>query len=274
MINSNIPNKIKKSILNSGIIITIDDLIGNFKINRITASNYLSRLEKDGLITRIGRGEYLSIQKSKLKPEIDQKIVEIYNLIKEKSPYLDFVIWSIFNLKGFFHDIPMNNIIFIEAEETFELKSIKERLFENDIESLTNPKSKEFEEVSFRKEIPTLLFKRKNLYGTIKINDIKTAISERCFIDLYYYVTRENLNYPIDVLKDMLIKMIQTGEFNFSFAMRYSKIRNIEFELFLIISKLHTELFNYIPKKFGENILKIKNNMNQFFGKGWDNGFF
>jgi hypothetical protein len=56
--------------------------------------------------------------------------------------------------------------------------------------------------------------------------------------------------------------------------MRYAKIRNIEFEVFLIISKLSNELPNYIPKKFGENISKIKNNLNQFFGKGWADGFF
>jgi len=274
MSNSKIPDKIKKGILNSDNFITINDLNKKFDIKRITASNYLSRLEKEGLITRIGRGEYLSTQKSKLKPEIDQKIVEIHNLIKKNSPFLEFIIWSIFNFKEFFHNIPIKNYIFIEAQELFELKAIKDRLFENDIESIMDPNSKDFEEVSFRKEIPIFLFKRKNFYGIININEIKTASSERCILDLYYYITRKHLNYPIEEIKDTLIKMIQTGEFNFSFAMRYAKNRNIEFEVFLIISKLHNKLPNYIPKKFGENISNIKNNLNQFFGKGWADGFF
>ncbi len=274
MIDSQIPIKIKESILTSDNFITINDLIENFKIKRITASNYLSRLEKDGLITRIGRGEYLSIQKSRLKPEIGQELVEISNLIKENSPYLEFIIWSIFNLKDFFHDIPMKNYIFIEAEELFDLKTIKERLFDKDKESIINPNSTDFEDISFRKEFPILLFKRKNLYGTTKIGDIKTSISERCILDLYYYITRKNLNFPIEELKDILKKMIQTGEFNFSFAMRYAKIRNIEFEIFLIISKMYNEFPKYIPKKFGEIFLKIKENLNRFFGEGWFNGFF
>ena len=274
MSNSKIPDKIKKGILNSDNFITINDLNKKFDIKRITASNYLSRLEKEGLITRIGRGEYLTTQKSKLKPEIDPQIVEIHNLIKKNSPFLEFIIWSIFNFKDFFQNIPVKNYIFIEAEELFELNAIKERLFENNIESIIVPNSKDFEEVSFRKEIPIFLFKRKSLYGTIKMNDLITAISERCILDMYYYITKKLLNYPIEELKAILIKMIQTGEFNFSFAMRYARIRNIEFEVFLIISKLRDQLPNYIPKKFGENISKIKSNLNQFFGKGWADGFF
>jgi DNA-binding Lrp family transcriptional regulator len=227
MSNSKIPDKIKKGILNSDKYITINELNKKFNIKRITASNYLSRLKKEGLITRIGRGEYLSIQKSKLKPEFDQQIVELHNLIKKNSPFLEFIIWSIFNFKEFFHNIPVKNYIFIEVEELFELKAIKERLFENNIESIIDPNSKDFEEVSFRKEIPVFLFKRKNLYGTIKMNDLITAISERCILDMYYYITKKHLNYPIEELKAILIKMIQTGEFNFSFAMRYAKIRNL-----------------------------------------------
>ncbi|MHA1252343.1 MAG: DUF6577 family protein, partial [Candidatus Helarchaeota archaeon] len=134
--SNTIPEKIKEGILNSVNIITINNLTNKFNIKRITATNYLSRLERDGFITRIGKGLYLPLQKSKLKPEIDPKIKEINNIIKENSPYLEFIIWSIFNLKKFFHNIPIKNYIFIEAAEMFELKSIKERLFENNIESI------------------------------------------------------------------------------------------------------------------------------------------
>ncbi len=267
-----ISEKIKNSIISSESIITIKELVNRFDIKRITATNYLSRLEREGLITRIGRGEYLSLQKSKLKPEIDPKLEEIHGYIKEDSPFLEFIIWSIFNFKDFFHYIPIKNYIFIEAAGIIELKSIKDRLFENNIESIINPKSKDFEELSYRKEIPIFLFKRKNLYGTLKMNDVNTAISERCIIDLYYYITREHLNYPLEELKNILMKMIQTGEFNFSFSMRYAKIRNIELDLLLILSKLYEDLPNYIPKKYIEKISDLQGNMNQLFGTGWVNG--
>jgi len=274
MLKSNIPEKIKDSILNSKNFITNEDIIKKFNVKRITATNYLSRLEKEGLITRIVRGGYLSIQKSKLKPEMDPKIIEIQELIRNTSPFMEFIIWSIFNIKKFFHNIPFRNHIFIEAKQMFELKTIKEILFEHDIESIINPKLKDFEELPYKKEIPVLLFKRKNIYGIIKVNDISTSISERCVLDLYYYITRTHFNYPIEELKNILINMIQTGEFNFSFAMRYAKIRNFEFELLLIISRLHQELPNYIPKKYIERIRILKRNLNQFLGKGWTDGFF
>ncbi len=272
--STKISEKIKNSILSSESIITIKELVNRFDIKRITATNYLSRLEREGLITRIGRGEYLSLQKSKLRPEINHRLEEIYEYIKEDAPFLEFIIWSIFNFKEFFQNIPIKNYIFIEAAEMFELKSIKERLFENNIESIINPKSKDFEELSFRNEVPIFLFKRKNLYGTLKINEVNTAISERCILDLYYYITREHLNYPIEELKSILIKMIQTGEFNFSFSMRYAKTRNIELDLLLILSKLYDDLPNYIPNKYIEKISKLQESMNQMFGMGRVNGLF
>lgn len=272
MSESKIPEKIKESIIDSNELISNNDLIKKFNIKRITATNYLSRLEKDGLITRIGRGEYISFKKSQLKPEIDQETGKIFQILKKSSPFLEFIIWSIFNLKAFFHNIPLRNYIFVEAEEIFELKSIKERLFEKGFESIINPKTGDFKELSFRNETPIFLFKRKNLYGIIDIEDVKTATSERCFLDLYYYITRKDLMFPIEELKTMLINMIQTREFNFSFAMRYAKIRNFEFELLLIISKLDKELQNLIPNIYPEKILKLNKNMSQFFNNKWADG--
>ena len=272
MVNSYIPDKIKNSIIDSNKFISSDDLTSEFNITKRTASNYLSRLEREGLITRIGRGKYLNSQKTKLKLEIDPEIKKIHSIIKESSPFLNFVIWSIFNLKNFFHNIPIKNYIFIEAEEFFELKSIKERLFELNIESIIKPKSIDFEEILYRKEIPIILFRRKNQYGIIKLEEIETPISERIVLDLYYYITRKHLNYPSEELRDILISMIQTGEFNFSFAMRYAQMRNFNFELLFILLKLQSEFPDYIPSKYLRKIKEAEKNLNLFFGKGWANG--
>ncbi len=274
MQNSSIPEKIKNSIIKSNQFITSEDLSREFNIKKTTASNYLSRLEIEGKITRIGRDGYINSQKTKLNLEIDPEIKKIHNIIKDSSPYLDFIIWSIFNLKNFFHNIPVKNFIFIEAKELFELNSIRDRLFEHHFESIINPKLTDFEELSYRREVPIFLLKRKNQYGIVKIEEIETAISERCVLDLYYNITRRDLNYPSEELKDIMINMIQTGEFNFSFAMRYARMRNIEFEILLIFLKLKEKLPNYIPSKFLKKINKLKKSLNQFLGKGWTNGVF
>ena len=267
MQNSSVPEKIKNSIIKSNQFITSDDLTREFDIKKKTASNYLSRLEREGRITRIGRDGYINSQKTKLKLEID-------HIIKENSPYLDFIIWSIFNLKNFFHNIPVKNFIFIEAKELFELNSIRDRLFEHNFESIINPLLRDFEELLYRRDIPIFLLKSKNQYGIVKIKEIGTAISERCVLDLYYFITRRYLNYPSEELKDIMINMIQTGEFNFSFAMRYARMRNIEFEILLIFLKLKEKLPNYIPRKYLNRINKLKKNLNQFLGKGWTHGVF
>jgi hypothetical protein len=68
-----------------------------------------------------------------------------------------------------------------------------------------------------------------------------------------------------------MINMIQTGDFNFSFAMRYAKMRNGEFEVLLIFLKLKERLPIYIPSKYISKVEKLKKNMNKFLGKGWAN---
>ncbi len=274
MKTSNIPKKIIDRILNSKNIITSEVLAKNYKLKPLTASNYLSRLKRDGIITRIGRGEYINSQKSKLILDISPKVRKIHEIIEEQSPFLEFIIWSIFNLKEFYHNVPTKNYLFIESKEMFELMSIKEILFEHDLESIINPKPKDFEEVLYRIEIPIILFKRKNSYGVIKINGIQTPILERCILDLYYYITRKKLNYPIEEVNNILINAINTGAFNFSFADRYVKLRNIEFDFLLIFSKLHQKYPNLIPIRYLRRNLKLNENLKLFFGEDCSKGIF
>jgi len=271
---SYIPKKIIDKILNSKNVITSEVLAKKYNLKSLTASNYLSRLERDGLITRIGRGEYINSQKSKLKLDISSEVKKIHEIIKKQSPFLEFILWSVFNLKEFYHNVPTKNYIFIESKEMFELMSIKEILFEHDLESIINPKPKDFEEVIYRIEIPIILFKRKNSYGVIKINGIYTPILERCILDLYYYITRKKLNYPIEEVNNILIDAINTGAFNFSFADRYVKLRNMEFDFLLIFSKLHQKYPNLIPIKYLRKVLKLNENLKLFFGEKWSNGIF
>ena len=58
----NIPEKIENSIFNSERAITSQDLVEKFNIKKRTAAIYLSRLSRDGVITRIGRRMYLSLK--------------------------------------------------------------------------------------------------------------------------------------------------------------------------------------------------------------------
>lgn len=269
-----IPNGMKEYILNSNYLIDLDNISNQFNIPYSQLRNYLNTLEFKGLITKVGRDQYLSFQNSKLKPNIGHTIKNINIIIKEISPFLEFIIWSTNNLKEFFHNIPFKIYVFIEAREMYELKSIKEILFGNNFESIIEPKIKDFEDLSFRKETPIFLFRRKKLYGIIELDNIQTIISERCILDLYYYATRMNLNYPLEELKIILTNMIQTREFNFGFLMRYAKIRNIDTEFLIILSKLHEELPNLIPMKYVKRVLKLKNNLEQFFGKEWLNDNF
>ncbi len=267
-----IPKDIKNFILNYKHAIIVDDVIDNFNISRKTASNYLSRLYKEGLISRTGRGRYVISKISKNKPDIPKELEEIHNLIKKNSPYLDFVIWSIFNLKSFYHYIPSKNYIFIEAQEMYELEAIREMLFEFEIESIINPNNKKFQDLFYRSKTPVFLFKRKNPYGIIEINGIQTPILERCIIDLYYYITKKKFSYPLEEVREILINLIKTEQFNFSFVDRYARIRSIEFEINLIFSIIRKKYPNLVPEKYTKRIDKIRENLKTLFGDNMYHG--
>jgi len=269
-----ISEKIRKFIVDSEKIITTTELAHLFSVQIITASNYLSRLEKSGVITRIGKGEYINYKSFKLKPEIDNEVKTINEKIKEKSPHLDFVIWSILNLKRFLHYIPTQNYIFIEVKEKFEIDIIRSHLIESNIESIVNPDENNFKEFIYKNKIPAIIFLRKSMYGILNIDNILTPNLERAVLDLYFFITRQKLPFPIEEVRMIMEKAIQSGEFNFTFADRYSRIRNMEFEFLIILVFLKHKYPSIVPDRYEKRLKTIHENTKDFFGDELSNDFF
>jgi len=271
MSNLLVPEKIRSWLVNIKGVITPDRLATEFSISLVSARNYLSRLEQEGILRRIARGEYVKLQESSAKPEFLDEIVKIHEYIKEKLPYLSFVIWSISSFKQFLHDIPVKHFIFIEVKERDYLMAIKERLHECDKEAVIEPRSKEFAEFSYKNEFPVILLRRSSRYGCQVIDGIETAILERCIIDIYYHMTRDDLPFAVEGFKDILESAIKAGVMNFSFASRYCRMRNLDFEfdlIFSVLAKMYPELVSIKPK---HRIEKFNDVMTSLFGEGWLN---
>lgn len=248
-------------------VVTPRVIAEHFEVDQVKAASYLRDLEKLGLITKKGKGEYINYLQSAIKPEIDVEIERINRILRDKSPYMDFVIWSLVNLKNFYFNIPYSNYVFIEVKERYELETIRATLFEQSIESVINPKEMEFKNFMYRNTLPVILLKRGARGGIIKIGDINTVTLERTIVDLYFYITKRRVPFPIEELGHILRKTIETGEFNFTFLDNYVRWRNLEVDFLIIFSKLERKYPNSIPGRYKKRLDSITENVKSLIGE-------
>ena len=139
MSDLHVPEKVRAWLSVVTGIITPDILSDHFGIRPLSAINYLSRLEHEGMLKRIARGEYILRANKAILPDLQEDLISIHNSIKERLPYLSFVTWSIMSFKHLFHDIPVKDTIFIEAKEKDDLHAIKEILYDSGKDVTVDP---------------------------------------------------------------------------------------------------------------------------------------
>ncbi len=269
--NPPIPEKLRFWLGNTTALITPEKVATELGCSLVSASNYLSRLENEGVLKRIARGEYVTRQEPPIRPELSEEIIDIHRCIAQTLPHLKFIIWSPSSFKQLFHDIPVKNYIFIEAKEREELMAIKEQLHECDKEVILEPKSKDFANLSYNKKFPIILLRRKSTYGNTTINGIETTILERCIIDIYHSMTREESLFAVEEFRQILENAIKAGNFNFSFANRYARMRNLDFEFDLIFSAFSHEYPNLVSIRPTTRIKKLNQVLTALFGERWLN---
>jgi hypothetical protein len=190
-----------------------------FRKNSLKQQLYL--LKKEEFIYSAGRGWYSNIQKEfELNIEPTEKIIK---LLIDKFPLLEFSCWSTEQLKGFFHHLPTQFVIFIYTDKDF-LQSVKDFLMENDYDVYLNPHKIEVEKfvdlktktIILRPSVSSRVSKEKNL----------TKI-EKILVDLFMEMKKISL---ID--KDEYIKIVSNIILNYRINMAelldYAHNRKIE----------------------------------------------
>ena len=114
-----------------------------------------------------------------------------------------------------------------------------------------------------------ILMHRHSTYGSIFINGIETVILERFIVDIYYLLTRDGFPFPLEAFKDILVNAVAAGEFNFSFARRYSRMRTMDFEFDMILSALAREFPGSVSMKPTFRIKNFLDVMQSLFGERW-----
>ncbi len=233
---SDVPEKVLDYVRDKKFI-TVNSLIERFDFKRATAYNYLSRLKKKGIVSRVGYGRYKIGEYKPISPAMVPRVNRIVDTIREKMPFAEFTAWSTENLASFSHYAIGKDVIFIDADRRVSGK-IREILLENNIRSLLEPSRGELSEVFTLLEEPLVIFQRKEAYATAMQNRVRIPLPERMIVDLYFYITRLGFPYPPDEFGRILYNILKTETMNIDMLRKYASRRGLREEISGLLSRM------------------------------------
>jgi hypothetical protein len=220
--------------------ITVDEIVDRFGYKRTTAYAYLSRLEKEGILTRIGYGRYKVGRATLAEPRLTPRMKSIGRLIREKIPFGDFVIWDMENLAEFSHYAIGRNVVFIEAGGDLVSK-IGDALLEQGIRPMIEPTKEELGKLFTYFEEPVLILKRREVYATERVDNLLVPRFERMLVDLYFLITRMGFPFPPDELGRILYNVLRDRALNLDRLKKYASRRGLKEEISLLLRRLREE---------------------------------
>lgn len=181
------------------------------------------------------RGWYTNLEK---EFKLDKKPVEgIVKLIQTKFPLLEFSCWSTEQIKGYFHYLLSQFIIFIHSDREY-LYTIKEFLSEKDYLVYLNPYKNDAEKfVEFKKK--SIILRSSILYRISK--ESTYAKIEKILVDLFMEMKKINsldreeyLNIASNIILNYRINMAEMVDYAYN-----RKIVNEINEVIIDIRKIH-----------------------------------
>ena len=172
-------------------------------------------LVKQGILLRVGKGKFRLGKGFLYIPEVDNRIIKISRLIKEKYPFIQYCIWVSSSIIEFGHHIPKTNIILVDTER-------------DSMESVFYTLKEEFKTV-FHKP-------GKDLYDNY-INDLQKPIIVRPLVSEAPLQTIKSI--PTPTLEKLLVDALVDEEFEFLKGNEINYIYRNAFERYSVnISKL------------------------------------
>ncbi|MEE8167705.1 MAG: DUF6577 family protein [Candidatus Hydrothermarchaeales archaeon] len=237
--------------------VTVEDLLERFGFKRVTAYNYLSRLKKKGIVSRVGYGRYRVGTYKPTPSSMVTRVKRIVDIVREKMPFIEFSIWSIGNLAEFSHYAIGKDVAFIEADKRTSRK-IRDVLLEKNIHSLVEPSRGELGDIFSLLEEPLIIFQRREAYATIKKDRVRIPLLERMMVDLYFYITRLGFPYPPDEYGRMFYNILKARTLNFDMLRKYASRRSVREEMTSLLSRMREKYPELSIPELGERALEVE----------------
>jgi len=238
---ASIPEKLLKYVSNRETV-SVADLSRDLNVSRATARNYLSRLARQGVVKRIGRGLYQKGQGATTSIKPTPEISRLAKALRERFPIAEFVVWSMSMLADYAHYALGRDLIFVESSPLLSA-SIRDFLLERGYRAVLDPEKRDFREYAFYDEKLAFILERREKYGL----DIFVPTPERLWVDIYYFITRKELSFSPGELGLIFSNMLRRDGVNFNRLLRYAQRRKLRNEMIIFLYELRRSSRWLIP---------------------------
>lgn len=202
-----------------------DDLAKATGLSYRSASIYLSRLERKGIIYRRKKGLY-----GLFLPTLSRSVRRIAGILLRELPMTGIVVWSTEDLVPYLHYLPNRYLLFLETRSE-NLPSVRDVLVERGMRVRARPSKRDLRE-SYSGDPDVLLFSKKDVYGTKPWKGgISTASLERVLVDMYVLTSKKGLAFPTEDVLDALERALKDNAVSRDTLRKYSKRRYVYVDL-------------------------------------------
>jgi len=226
--------------------ISIEDVMRDFNVSRITAKNYLSRLARMELVKRIGRGLYQQGKGPTATVDLSPELSKLSKVLREHFRMAELKVWSIGMLADYAHYTVGKDLVFVETDKVLSA-SIRDALIERGYHAVLRPENRDFREYAYYDWKPVFILERREEYGLVRLGDSFVLTPERIWLDLYYFITRKELSFPPSELGVMFANMLRRDGINFNRLLRYAQRRKLRDEMVIFLYSLKQSSLLSIP---------------------------
>jgi hypothetical protein len=182
-------------------------------------------LKKNRLLSNVKRGVYVLDHKKKFQPEISRSIKILYNMIKNRFPYIEISVWETSWLDNFMNHQIYNSFTIFEVDKEV-VNSVYNLLKEKRDRVYMNPSEKDVENYIHGENAIVI----RPLVKEAPIQDIgkvKVSKLEKILVDLYFDKILLT-SYQGNEMKHIFKRSFDEYEINFTTLYRYARNRSIK----------------------------------------------
>ncbi len=232
----NIPQSFSRYVLEREYV-TVDELVSELELKEITVRNYLSRMKREGLLRRVGKGRYVVDRGVGSAPEVPEALERVLVTICEAFPQLSPVAWSSSMLSEYTHNVPGRDLFVIDVPRK-AVDRLADYLASRDVLVFKDPGPDSLDSFAWSNLGVVFLFGRGETIASAPLDGFRVAMVERVWIDLYFLVTRKNLAFPLEELGVVLRNAYHSGVVSVDRMLMYSSRRGLRSEVLLILFDL------------------------------------
>jgi len=228
--------------------ISVEEVMQDLDVSRVTAKNYLSRLAKIDTVKRIGRGLYQIGKGATATIRLSPDLSLLAHDIRKRFPMAQFTIWSINMLADYAHYAIGRDLIVLETDMVLSA-SVRDALLERGYRVVLNPEKRDFREYAYSGEKVIFILERSEKYGLFEVDEILVPTPERVWLDIYYLITRKELSFSSGELGLIFANMLRREGVNFNRFLRYAQRRNLRDEMMIFLYSLKQSSQLSIPDR-------------------------